>query len=193
MNTVCIIMAAGAGRRFGANKLTALFHGEPLYARALDAIPARRFSGVIVVSGTKEILAAAREKGFLAVLNDRPEDGVSRTIRLALEEAARFAPDAAMFMVADQPLLTETSVCALMDEFEADGAHIVAMGDGERRGNPAIFPGKYFAALSALTGDRGGSDVIRENASALILHQIADGRELFDVDSAAELERLTRL
>jgi len=186
-------MAAGAGKRFGANKLNAVFRQKPLYRIALETIPAGRFSAVIVVSGFLEILACARDMGFCPVLNDRPEEGVSRTIRLALDEAARFEAEAAMFMVADQPLLTKESVCALLDEFEANPSHIVAMGDGERRGNPAVFPGKYFPSLASLTGDKGGSEVIRQNAASLILHEVNDPRELFDVDSAAELERLLRM
>ncbi len=190
MNLVCILMAAGAGRRFGSNKLLAPYRGKPLYARALDAVPAEKLRATIVVSGSGEILAEAERRGFFAVKNDRPEEGVSRTIRMGLERARALGADAAMFMVADQPRLTRESVLALVDAFEKDPHVIRALGNGQRRGNPAIFPGRFFDELCALAGDSGGSEVIRRHEDALALHQVADPGELADVDGAEELKQL---
>ena len=75
-------MAAGSASRFGANKLAASFAGKSLFSLALAAIPAGVFSRVTVVSRYPELLLQAQEAGFAAILNDRPEDGISRTIRL---------------------------------------------------------------------------------------------------------------
>ena len=36
----CVVMAAGDARRFGDNKLAAVFDGKPLILRALEAVPA---------------------------------------------------------------------------------------------------------------------------------------------------------
>ena len=108
----CVVMAAGLGTRFGGGKLLSRFRGESLYKHALRVVPADRLSVTAVVSGEGEILSEAEEMGFRPVLNDRPEDGVSRTIRLGLE--ALGAVDAALFMVADQPLLTRETVARIL-------------------------------------------------------------------------------
>lgn len=187
MNPVCILMAAGASKRFGSNKLFALYRGKALYLHALDALPAEQFSAVIVVSGYDEVLGAANARGFIACANREPEAGVSRTVRLGLEEAMRRGAAAAMFMVADQPRLRRESILALLADYAAHPEHIVSLAFDARRGNPVLFPARFFPELCALEGDRGGSAVIRRHEDALRLVQIADARELADVDEAGQL------
>ncbi|HWQ57545.1 MAG TPA: nucleotidyltransferase family protein [Clostridia bacterium] len=187
MKLVCILMAAGAGKRFGSNKLVALYEGKPLYLRAMEAIPAELFEAVVVVTGCEDILAEAEERGFDTVLNDKPEEGSSRTIRLGIDRAREYGADAAMFMVCDQPRLKRDSVAKLIDDFLAHPERIALMADGTRRGNPAIFPEEFFGELYALPEDAGGSLVICRHEDRLTLHQIADPRELVDVDRREQL------
>ena len=99
----CLLMAAGNASRFGENKLTARFDGQSLFSRALEAIPAGVFVRVTVVSQYPSLLEEASQAGFDAILNDRPEDGISRTIRLGTRAMADCA--GILYMVADQPLL----------------------------------------------------------------------------------------
>ena len=189
MKLGCILMAAGAARRFGENKLLLPFEGMPLYQRALASIPAEEFEGVAVVSHYDEILSAAHARGFAAVYNPAPEDGVSRTIALGMD--ALPGMDALLFLVADQPLLRRESVSAELAFFRAHPEHIVALGHNARRGNPVIFPQAFFPALHALSGDTGGSAVIRSHPEALLLFEINDPLELADVDTAAALHALS--
>ena len=182
MNVGCILMAAGAGQRFGGDKLLAEFKGAPLYAHALACIPAEAFAGVAVVAHAEAVLSAARRRGFCAVYNSAPEAGVSRTIALGM--------DALLFLVADQPLLRPESVRAQIAFFRAHPHNIVALGHGARRGNPVVFPKAYFPALRALSGDVGGSAVIRANPDALLLFAVENPLELADVDTVAALQAL---
>ncbi|MEF2798873.1 MAG: NTP transferase domain-containing protein, partial [Christensenellales bacterium] len=100
----CVLMAAGSSSRFGGNKLLADFFGKTLIERAMEAVPRDKLLRTAVVSGCDEALSMALDFDFLTVRNDRPEDGVSRTIRLGLDALGDV--DAAMFMVADQPCLS---------------------------------------------------------------------------------------
>ncbi len=191
MKLGCILMAAGSGSRFGVNKLDALYEGKTLAERALDVIPKEDFYKVVVVTQYPRLAELARERGFLAVQNDRPEDGISRTIRLGMDELCD--ADALMFLVADQPKLRRESVKAEIAFFKENPENLVAMGHGRRRGNPAIFPKNYFENLRALDEDSGGSEVIRRHENALLLFQLDDELELYDVDSVAELTKLKEL
>lgn len=180
----CIMMAAGAGARFGGGKLTSLFRGRMLIEYALDAVPAAELCGVYVVSGDPIVLETARARGFTAVENDRPEDGVSRTIRLGLEAAG--ACGAAMFMVADQPMLRRRSVEGLIASYRAEPDRIAALACDGRKGNPCIFPARYFSELARLAGDQGGSAVIRKHPDALRLTEVS-AEELVDLDTREEM------
>ena len=83
----CVLLAAGAGLRFGGGKLLAEFDGERLFERAMNVLPEELFARVAVVSGCEEILAESERRGFLAVRNSAPEKGVSLSVRLGLEAA----------------------------------------------------------------------------------------------------------
>jgi molybdenum cofactor cytidylyltransferase len=185
----CVLMAAGNGVRFGENKLLADYDDRSLIEHALAAIPADAFKTVVVVSQYDSILQLAQGYGFTALRNEKPEDGISHTIALGLD--ALEGVDAAMFMVADQPLLQQSSVQAQIEFYHhAKPGHIVAMGYGKRRGNPAIFPKSFFGELRALSQESGGSAVICAHEDRLLLYQIGSELELRDVDNKQELEKL---
>ena len=186
----CVLMAAGNSTRFGGNKLLTDFFGKTLIERAMEAIPRDKLCRAAVVSQYDEVLSMALDFDFLTVRNDRPEDGVSRTIRLGLDALGDV--DAAMFMVADQPCLSRWSTEGLVSFYLKEPDKIAAMAYGARRGNPVIFPKDMFIELRDLTGDTGGSAVICKNQDKLRLYQVEDELELFDADRAAELERLKR-
>ena len=57
------------------------------------------------------------------------------------------------------------------------------------RGNPCLFPARFFPELMALEGDRGGSGVIRRHPEALLLLETAE-RELQDIDTPQALKDL---
>ena len=183
----CLVMAAGNGARFGSNKLEASFAGKSLFSLALAAIPAGVFTCVTVVSQYPELLWEAEQAGFCAILNDRPEDGISRTIRLGTQAMERC--DAILYMVSDQPLLRADTVRRLADAWRAEPERIISAAHGGHRGNPCLFPARFFPELCALEGDRGGSSVIRRHEDVLRLVE-TDEHELFDCDTKQALEIL---
>ena len=163
----CLIMAAGNASRFGENKLTASFAGKSLFSLALAAIPADTFARVTVVSQYPALLQEAEQAGFHAIRNDRPDDGISRTIRLGTEAMADCA--GILYMVADQPLLRQKTVLCIVQDWRQHPGCIVGAAHNGHRGNPCLFPARFFPELCALEGDRGGSSVIRRHENALRL------------------------
>ncbi len=49
----CVVLAAGAGSRFGGNKLAAPVNGSPMIEYILASLPVRLFSRVAVVSADR--------------------------------------------------------------------------------------------------------------------------------------------
>ena len=184
MKIAAVLMAAGASSRFGECKLIKKFASRPMFEYALDALPYNKLCAVAVVSGRAEILAAAKARGFIPVLNDRPEDGPPRTIRLGMEAVGD--AEGILFMVADQPLLRRESVAGELDFFAKNANSIVAMGHGARRGNPVIFPQEFFDELKALRGERGGGAVMAAHRERIMLYQLENEAELTDIDTASD-------
>ena len=180
MKPACIVMAAGIGKRFGANKLLEELGGKPLFCWALEAIDPACFSEVVVVTGHDAVAEKAQAMGFTTVCNNRPEEGISRTIRLGLEAAGDCS--GALFMTADQPLLSRETLQTLTAAFLEAPQQIHAAAHDGKRGNPCLFPAAFFPELAALQGDTGGAAVIRKHPERLRLTEIP-AQELLDCDT----------
>lgn len=184
----CVIMAAGSASRFGGAKLLAKLDGKPLAAYAMDAVP----DGIrtVVVTGNDAVAALAAMRGIPVVRNDRPEDGVSRTIRLGTEYLMReSALSGILYLVADQPLLRRESVQRIAEAFLQSPDRICSAAADGRRANPCLFPRDLLGELCALTGDCGGSRVIRANADRLRMIDLPP-EELLDADTPEALRAI---
>ena len=183
----CVVMAAGNARRFGANKLAVRSGGKPLIQWALEAVPLDRLCAAVVVTQYPEIAALAAQMGFSTIENRFPDLGISCTIRLGLE--ALPPCDGVLFQVADQPRLQRKSVAALIALWQAHPDRIAALGHDNIRGNPCLFPARFFPELLALEGDQGGGSVIRRHSEDLLLLETAL-EELLDADTPEALWEL---
>ena len=192
----CVILAAGNGSRFGGNKLLADFRGGPTILRAFAAIPPALAARTVAVTQYDAVDALAREYGFGCVRNPAPELGVSLSIRLGteavLDAAGGSGVTGILYLVADQPLLTRETVLRLLEAFRADPDRIVVPTAGDRQGNPCVFPKDLFPALLALTGDRGGKQIIRQHPERVTNVEVPI-QELCDVDTLQELEDFQKL
>lgn len=186
----CVLMAAGNAKRFGEDKLAARIGGSSLIEHALASVPADGLAAVCVVTQHDHVIHKAEQYGFPCVFNDRPQEGISRTVRLGTQ-ALQDRCAAILYMVADQPQLTRSSVAAMLAFYRLHPDRIVSASHDGQRGNPCIFPARYFPELCALQGDRGGRAVIERHPEDLLLFEI-DAQELADIDTRAALEALQK-
>lgn len=184
----CVVMAAGNARRFGENKLAAKLQGRSLILRALEAVPPEEFDEVTVVTQYPEVLELAEKFGFTALRNPHPDWGISHTIELGLRTLKDCG--GVMFLVSDQPLLKQESVRKLTALWHSQPDKIAALSHGGVRGNPCLFPARFFPELLELQEDHGGNTVIRRHEDELLLLDVSP-EELTDVDTPKALEGLT--
>ena len=95
-----------------------------------------------------------------------------------------------MFLPGDQPLLRRESIAHLVDCWRRRPDKLAALSHGGVRGNPCLFPARFFPELRALQGDCGGSAVIRRHEDALLLYEVPAG-QLTDGDTRDALTALT--
>ena len=187
MKIGCVLLAAGAGKRFGGGKLLYAIDGEPMIARALRLFSDLPFAARVCVTRAEEteIQRLAHERGVPVAINPDPERGVGTSVAIATEAilAKESALDGILFAVADQPFLTRESVTKLIETFKEHPDDIVSLSFEKRRGNPAIFPAEFYPELCALKEDTGGTAVMKRHPERLRLVEAASAEELRDIDT----------
>ena len=161
MTTAGVLLAAGAGRRFGGVKQLAPFDGEPLVRRACRTALAAGLSPVLVVLGAnaEAVADAIRDLPVTPIHNERWSDGMGTSLACGVRALDAAVADVAL-LLADQPLVTAAHVRALVAARRAAAADLAATDTGLAIGVPAVFARALFPALAALTGDRGARDLV---------------------------------
>jgi molybdenum cofactor cytidylyltransferase len=184
-----LVLAAGRSTRMGAvNKLAAEIGGMPMLRHALMAATGSSSAQTIVVTGHER----ERVEALLAGLAVRPVHNPDYANGLATSLAAGIAAvpqvcGGVIVLLGDMPRITAEMIDRMADAFAATGgeAIIVATHGGER-GNPVIWPRRHFAALTALTGDKGARDLIASHAGEVVTVELGPAAG-FDVDTPVAL------
>ncbi|MEA2578261.1 MAG: molybdenum cofactor cytidylyltransferase, partial [Chloroflexota bacterium] len=94
---VAVVLAAGAGSRFGGGKLLATLEGRPVLQHVLDRLAEANLADVVVVLGNDAaaVEAAIDWRRERRVRNDDPSRGLSSSLRVGME-ALDAAVDAAL-------------------------------------------------------------------------------------------------
>lgn len=179
-----VLLAAGAGRRFGGPKLLApLADGTPLALAAAGTLVAGVDQALAVVPPDSPSLAELLDgAGLTVVINRRPARGMGTS--LAAGVAA--APGAAGWVIAlgDMPWVPGDVVSQVAAALRR-GALIAAPVRAGRRGHPVGFAAALGPELLRLSGDRGAWELVRRYGLREI--PTTDPGVLRDVDRPQDL------
>lgn len=182
---VGILLAAGAGRRFGGGKLLAPLHGRPLVLHALAALLPAVDRVIAVVGPDAGPLADCLEHaGAQVVACPHAHRGMGHSLACG----ARNAPAAAAVLVAlgDMPAIGTDTIRRVARAL-ADGAAIAVPTYRGRRGHPVGFAAALQAELAGLEGDQGARAVLQRHAARVQEVPVDDAGILCDVDTPADL------
>jgi molybdenum cofactor cytidylyltransferase len=181
-----IVLAAGSARRFGSDKLSAQFQGEPLLRHAIRAARAAPVERVIVVCPPS--LAVGEWAGT------PPVDAIhitSNALSTSLKAGIAAASDAdgAFVFLGDMPLIPHDLAGNLA---EALGGHfaVVPRHNG-KNGHPVLLARRAFAEIAGLEGDEGAGKLLKARDDVAFVDWPAD-TILLDIDRAEDLARLER-
>lgn len=188
-NIFAVILAAGASKRFGANKQVSLFGGESLVQRATNT--ARKVCGEItcLVTGHDwhDVLVAAGADSPFFVVNEKYHLGIGSSIAMAAK-ACQSRADAMLLLLCDQPLVSAAHLQTLIDRWSGDDHEIVASAYSGTFGPPVLFPRATFGDLLELTGDQGARALLRDSRFKLRTVPFADAA--IDIDTISDLDLL---
>ena len=184
-----VVLAAGAGSRFGGRKLLAAYAGAPLLHGALAAAAAAPVSRITLVTGADAEAVAACARAFdpairLVHAADYAQ-GMAASLRAGIGAVAADAAGAFVFL-GDMPRVPHGVLVALSAAV-AEGAAAAAPVCGGRRGNPVVLSAALFDQVAALEGDVGARPILEGLGERLALVETDDDGVLFDVDVRGDL------
>jgi molybdenum cofactor cytidylyltransferase len=185
----CVVLAAGAGRRFGGDKLIARLHGKPVLQYAVDAAcAAHTLSCTLVVGDDRaRILAAVDPRRCAVAVNKDWRSGIASSIRCGLR--AHGEDEACIIMLGDAPSVTSSDLDRMIAAWCATSS-IVALRAGEVWGAPVLFPRADCRRLHALKGDAGAKRYALGHQQRLVYVDAIDARAFTDIDTKDDLKRL---
>ncbi len=183
-----VLLAAGAGSRFGGDKLEALLGGMMIGEHSARALAACRCDWHVAVCGEDDspLVSMLELLSFERIANPSPNVGLSHSLALGARHAMLCEADAMLVCLGDMPFVTTAHLERLIAAFgSADGKACIASQDRQIRMPPAIFPKSRFPELLALTGDQGARLLLRDAIGVP-----TDPLLLADIDTPGDLAAL---
>jgi molybdenum cofactor cytidylyltransferase len=186
-----LVLAAGAGRRFGGPKQLAELDGRPLLEHALSAmvgVPALERVIVVLGAAADEILDRVELFGAEPVICADWQEGQAASLRAGvtmLDEA-----EAVLVTLGDQPRITSQVIAGVLDHRDPWRYDAVRATYAGRIGHPVLLERALLARVLELRGDVGARDLLAgARVRAWECGHLCDP---IDIDTPDELEVLRR-
>ncbi|WP_229679794.1 nucleotidyltransferase family protein [Saccharopolyspora thermophila] len=183
-----VVLAAGAGRRFGMPKALVEHGGELLVDRAARVLAEGGCDPVVVVLGAAadEVRERAALTGTTVVVNPDWASGMGSSLRTALDALATTDAAAALVLPVDMPGVGPEAVRRVAAR--AGRTALAAASYHGTRGHPVLLGRDHWTgAHAAATGDAGARDYLRTRTVTLV--SCDDVSEGYDVDRPEDLRR----
>ena len=182
-----LLLAAGAGLRFGGPKLLQpLEDGTPVGLAAARNL--RQALGEVLAvlrSGERELAAMlSAEPGVRTLACPMAELGMGHSLACGVQASP--GADGWVIALGDMPWLLPATIVQVARCLES-GTPIAAPEYQGRRGHPVGFGRAFGPELMALGGDKGAQELLRRNPESLRRFPCDDPGCLADIDLPSEL------
>jgi len=187
-----IVLAAGAGRRFGQPKALVAFGGELLVERAVRLLTEGGCRPVWAVlgAGADEVQQLADFGAGRPVLAADWDEGMGASLRAGLAAAVVSDAQAVIVVLADQPLVGVQSVHRLRAAWQGGAVAAVAGYDGRPR-NPVLLSRAIWGDVAqSAVGDVGARGWLRGHWELVTVVPCDDTGDPLDVDTPDDLAAL---
>lgn len=187
-NICGILLAAGASKRFGSDKLMhPLGRGVPVAAAALANLRAAIPHVVAVVRpGVPALENLLSEAGATVILCANADEGMGASLASAVHATIGVA--GWVIALADMPYIRPETIEKIAASLLA-GAAIAAPAYRGERGHPVGLSARFRAQLEALHGDEGARSILKLNEGSVTLIDVDDPGVCSDIDTPDDLRR----
>ncbi len=182
-----IVLAAGAGSRFGGDKLLATLEGRPILQHVLDRLAEAGLAEVVVVTGddADQVERAIIWRSERRVRNPDPGRGLSSSLQIGIG-ALGDEVQAALIVLGDQPRLSvETVTTLLASPPTADRPIVVPVYPDDGGRNPILLGRAAFDLAATASGDRGLGPLLAADPG--LVREVSVTGDNPDVDTRADL------
>jgi CTP:molybdopterin cytidylyltransferase MocA len=175
-----LLLAAGAGRRYGGPKALAEINGNLLIDTALGTLRGAGCAPLVVVLGAQAegVRARADLSGATVIVNPAWETGMGSSLRAGLAVLAETEVDAVVVLLVDTPGITSSAIRRVMAY--ADGQALATATYHGQPGHPVLLGRAHWAGVAeSAIGDVGARRYLAEHAPKTVpCEDIADGTDL---------------
>ena len=185
-SVIALVLAAGSSRRFLSDKRTAkLAGGRSVLEQTIECCVEAGLEVLLVLGPGDDLLSEYFNLlGIKTLINPDASIGIGSS--LAAGASALSDTAALLVVLGDMPYVKPATLRILADKLLA-GAGIVRPLYRQRPGNPVGFSSHYYPCLMALSGDRGGRNILLENPAEVVDIDVEDGGVIRDIDYPADL------
>jgi len=182
-----LVLAAGAGTRFGSAKQLAELDGRPMLEHAILAMTASPVDRVVVVLGSsaEEVLARVDLDRAECAVCERWEEGQSASLACGLAELSDC--EAVVVTLGDQPRVSPEAIRRVIAA-RGDGAAAVRATYFDEPGHPVLLERTLFERMRDVTGDHGARNLLISMQTREVPCEDLGGGQ--DVDTPAQLDAL---
>ena len=190
MTVAGLLLAAGAGRRYGMPKALARDGGRLFVERGVQTLYEGGCDPVVVVLGAAADRVRAEASLGDAILVENPEwrGGMGSSLGRGLRATEELGVESALVLLVDLLGVTPEAVRRIAALASPDA--LVMAGYGPRRGHPVLLGREHWAGVAATaTGDIGARPYLATHASAVRVVPCEDVADDSDVDTPEEHNR----
>lgn len=188
-----VLLAAGAGERYGGIKQLALIDGEPMLRRVARRLLEVGVPVIVVIGANAAQVEAALDE--LPVRIERHPgwaEGMGSSLAAGARRVIADFPDATgvLLCLADQPLLDIELLRRVLARHGTAAGSILATTQRGVDGPPVLFPCDCFGTLASWSGAHGARALLEREA-----HRVERfaATNLIDVDTPEDLKRVHEL
>lgn len=188
-----VLLAAGAGTRFGRPKALVEFAGQPLAHRGAAMLAAAGCDPVLVVIGAAADEVRRTLADSPARLVDNPDwsTGLASSLKAGLA-ALPADTEAAIITLVDQPLVGVAVVRRMLQAFD-EGARLAMASYRGRRAHPVLLGRHHWAGVAELAhGDAGARGYLRQHADDVVEVDCTGLGDPVDIDRPEDLDTVEK-
>jgi molybdenum cofactor cytidylyltransferase len=184
-----IVVAAGASRRMGAQKVLLPLGQTTVIGHIVDVLERCGLDGISVVvgHGGERVRGALAGRHVALVTNPTPEAGMLSSVRCGVR-ALPAGWEAVLVALGDQPSIREDVVRSLTQAFDRGGGIVVPVHRG-KRGHPLLVAARYAGDVLTRYDETGLRGLLIDHAADVREVEARTSSILEDMDTPEDYDR----